>query len=574
MIRRISVLFFLFTVLALRVSAQNPYFDWAVQCGNTASDKTLDIATDASGNVYACGYFNNNGTFGNIQLSPNAVSKEAFVTRLDSNGNFIWAISGGGYFDDRTLGLTTDPLGNIIATGTYWSNAQFGSYSLQGSADHPFVIKLDPNGNYIWAITGGSSGDDHGFDVACDQQGDIFLTGFLSNHYWSGNGTAVFGNLPTFTVYDSIAFVARISSGGTWQWVKTFGGTDVERDNDIVLDAAGNIYIAGGFYGTKTFGDTTITSVNNSRDIFVIKYDPGGNFKWVKVAGDSLDDRANGITIDAQQHLYITGEFRDRFAFGSDTINNYGGPSGRDIFVAMMDTAGNWHWAQRAGSTGGSDAGRGITVNHRGNIFVTGQCKGNVHFGNDTTFDTGADSIQVFVAAMDTLGDWKWAMQGGGLAEDRGYSIAVDSSCRIYACGFFDIPSAQFDTHSLVSYGKKDGFMLRVNDGCFEYDSVPVPPLPDSLPDCNVFVPNVFTPNADAVNDLLIIHDQSCFTEIDWKIYNRWGEQLIRLTDPAQGWDGRTQSGAVVSEGTYYYVITGKLVNGEPVTLKGFVTLF
>jgi gliding motility-associated-like protein len=561
------ILSFLFPTLG---KTQTPTFDWAVQCGNTSADKTLDVATDVNGNLYACGFFNGNGTFGNIQLTPNSGNKDAFVARLDSSGNFLWAISANSGLDDRTLGLCTDHDGNVIATGTYWANITFGTTTLTGSADHPFVIKLDPMGNYIWAIQGGSSGDDHGFDVAVDPQNDIMITGYMSDHYWWAANTGVFGNIPPFPVIDSVAFVAKISSGGTWMWVETFGGTDVERDNDLVVDAAGNVYVAGGFYGTKTFGNTTLTSINGSRDIFVVKYDNAGNFQWVVTTGDSLDDRANGICIDAQQHMYITGEFRDKVPFGSDTLNNHGGPSGRDIFVAMMDTSGNWHWAKRAGSNGGGDVGRAITVNHLGNIFVTGQCKGTVHFGNDTTFATGADSIQVFVAGMDTLGDWKWAMQGGGPLEDRGYGIAVDSSCRLYACGYFDIPSASFFPHSLSAYGRKDGFILRVNNGCFDYNQVPPP---DSIPFCDVYLPNVFTPNADMRNDELMMHDPQCIQQMTWTIYNRWGERVTSIADPNKAWDGKDQSGNPVSDGTYYYVLTGAYTNGEPINLTGFFTI-
>lgn len=558
---------FLLTLISF-ANAQ-PTINWAAHCGNSGSDKSLDVSLDQAGNLYTCGYYNNDGYFGSIYLNPGMSSKEAFITRLDANGNFIWAVSGGGYFDDRTLGLCNDPQGNVIATGTYWSNSTFGPFSLNGSADHVFVVKIDPNGNFLWATTGGSSGDDHGYDLVTDPQGNIFITGYLSNHYGPTPGTATFGTLPTFTVFDSIAFVARMSPSGVWQWVKTFGGTDVERDNDIALDSLGNVYVAGGFYGTKSFGPVSLTSTNNSRDIFVIKYDANGNFVWVTTAGDTLDDRANGITIDHEQHLYITGEFRDHVIFGDDTLNNYGGPSGRDIFVGRMDLNGNWLWAKRAGSTNGSDAGRAITVNRNGNIFVTGQCKGLVKFGNDTVFHTGSDSIQAFVAAIDSLGDWKWAMHCGGPLEDRGYGIEADSACKLYFCGYYDTPGGQFGSQSLTTYGRKDGFMARIDGGCFTYAA------PDAIEDavadeCAPFLPSVFSPGGSGCISVL---DGWCVESMKCVIFNSWGQTVYQTKDPLFCWDGRATNGNVLATGMYYYVYEGTLESGKNIVRKGKIAV-
>ncbi len=562
---------FLFALISFS-NAQNPTINWVTHCGNSGSDKSLDIALDQSGNIFTSGYYNNDAYFGSIYLNPATAGKDAFVSKQDAAGNFIWAVPGGGYNDDRALGLCTDPQGNIIATGTYWSQITFGQFTLSGNADHSFVVKIDPNGNFIWAITGGSTGDDHCYDAVTDAQGNIFVTGFLSNHYGPVPGTAVFGNLPPININDSIAYVARISPAGVWQWVRTFGGTDVERDNDIVLDSAGNVYIAGGFYGVKPFGNFAVASTNNSRDIFVMKYDANGNFQWVTTTGSALDDRANGIAIDNQQHLYLTGEFRDHVMFGADTLNNYGGPSGRDIFVARMDLDGNWLWAKRAGSTSGGDAGRALTVNDDGNIFVTGQCRGLVKFGNDTTLQTGTDSIQAFVAAIDSLGDWKWAMQAGSPLEDRGYGVAVDDSCRLYFCGYFDLPSAQFGPQNITSYGRKDGFMARIDGGCFVYE------IPDAIEDhtqaeCNPTLPNVFTPNADHVNDCISVSDAWCIESMRCLFYNRWGQIVYQTTDPGFCWNGNDKDGNILQQGTYFYAYEGKLDNGKTVLRKGTITL-
>jgi gliding motility-associated-like protein len=88
----------------------------------------------------------------------------------------------------------------------------------------------------------------------------------------------------------------------------------------------------------------------------------------------------------------------------------------------------------------------------------------------------------------------------------------------------------------------------------------------------SIKVPNVFTPNGDGSNDVFLISSQG-ITQMDVKIYDRWGVQLADLSDPAQNWDGRTKTGTVVVNGTYYYVLSAKGQDGQSYNLKGFFML-
>lgn len=98
-------------------------------------------------------------------------------------------------------------------------------------------------------------------------------------------------------------------------------------------------------------------------------------------------------------------------------------------------------------------------------------------------------------------------------------------------------------------------------------------------------VPNVITPNGDGINDMFPIDPvQNNFFPFDIRniydfngeIYNRWGQRVYQWTQPLAGWDGRSTSGLNLNNGTYYFVITAKGVDGDSVTdyeFKGAVTL-
>jgi gliding motility-associated-like protein len=98
-------------------------------------------------------------------------------------------------------------------------------------------------------------------------------------------------------------------------------------------------------------------------------------------------------------------------------------------------------------------------------------------------------------------------------------------------------------------------------------------------------IPNVITPNGDGINDMFPIDPvQNNFFPFDIRniydfsgeIYNRWGQRVYKWNQPLAGWDGRTTSGLELNNGTYYFVITAKGVDGDSVTdyeFKGAVTL-
>ena len=568
------LLVLLFTVIGIQTNAQT--FDWLISGGGPLSDKATSIAVDANGNTFITGYFNEEATFGPFYLPMiDLHSKEVFVAKIDPAGNYLWVKRGSNHYDDRGLGLCLDPAGNVYVTGTCWGGLIFGTlnvYNATSYTDQIYVLKLDTDGNEIWLKNAGVDeagfpyNDDHGFDLVSDSDGDILVTGFISNN----DATDHFANFDAISIpvqaMDSIAFIAKLSNDGVWQWVKTNDGVDGYRDNRITVDDEKNIYVVGGFQGTKIFGTTTLTSAGLS-DVYIVKYDTDGNFMYAKNAGSPLDDRANDVAFDYENNLYITGEFKGNAVFGTDTINNNGSDEDRDIFVARISKDGIWDWVKKAGSNSGGDRGNGIVVNHTGNIFVTGQFKDKAKFGGTLEVDGGADSVQVFIAAIDSLGKWRWVIQGGGIDSDRGNGITCDEDCQVYATGYY-ASTIFFDTNTITSTGKKDMFILKMKKTCFGYDLEE----PDQIVDD--FSPvNVFSPNGDGINDQLIFFkNYQPVGKIN--ILNRWGNVVYESSDLSKSWDGKDQQNAMSSDGVYFYSLEYTSTNGELKKHSGFITLF
>ena len=72
---------------------------------------------------------------------------------------------------------------------------------------------------------------------------------------------------------------------------------------------------------------------------------------------------------------------------------------------------------------------------------------------------------------------------------------------------------------------------------------------------CNIFIPNVYTPNADGVNDNFEIVGIEYFPDNELLIFNRWGKELLQFKGYKNEWDGRDASGDRVADGVYYYLL-------------------
>lgn len=555
--KTISRTLFLCLFVLISLQSQSQAWDWIATAGGDGSDKALDIDIDKYGNSYICGYYNSgtssdDPSFGIIN-PPLDFGKEGYVAKIDSLGNWQWVRAAMGGWDERVLGLCVDKVNDFVyVTGTCWGYTDFGSCvgaSFPGGGDNIFIGKFDLNGTCQWLIGAGGSYDDHGYDLVTDKLGNIYLTGLIGKY---STPTATFGTISVPNPgTDSLGFVAKLSPAGVFQWVKTFEATDGERDNRIAIDTTGNLYVTGGFKGTGTFGSITATSFGG-RDIFVLKYDSSGNQLWLKTAGGILDDRGNSVAVDIEQDVYITGEFRDKVLFGPDTVNNNGGPSGRDIFVAKLTKEGDWVWGKKAGSNAGSDRGNRIAANKQDLLFVTGQFRGDGSFGAADTLWNPSDSVQIFVAAIDTAGKWQWAIQAGSTIEDRGNGIVVDDNCSIYTTGYYEL-TASFGSTNITSTGKKEIYVAKIPSACI-YSTVGVSE--------NSHFENVrFYPNPS--NGNVTVEFGKVYDDLTIQIHNIVGQTI--QTKRYQSTD-RADITIEQANGIYFVHLISK--DGESVVLK------
>jgi len=187
------------------------------------------------------------------------------------NINFIKSYGNNGYDYGRDIKQDVDT--GYIATG---SSSSFTS----GNAD-AFLLKVDSLGNFKWSYDYGGSGADWGESVVVTLDSSYAIGGY-TNSYGAGG----------FDFY-----LVRTNNVGVPLWEKTYGGSDWERAHDMVQLADSGFVLVGETY---SFG-------NGNMDVYMVRTDKNGDTLWTKTYGGTEDDYANAILLDGDSLIVVGG---------------------------------------------------------------------------------------------------------------------------------------------------------------------------------------------------------------------------------------------------------------------------
>ncbi|GAB4149967.1 MAG: hypothetical protein Fur0041_22860 [Bacteroidia bacterium] len=239
-------------------------FVYAYNVGCVLSDIGYGIHVSQSGEVYVAGLygcpvdFDPTAGFDTINSIGNW---DGFLMKLDTAGNYSWAVGIGGSGDDRFMGVTTDAAGYVYATGHYTGVVDFDPSVAVHNLVAPsgqrgsFILKLDNQGNYIWAkgMTGIGGGERAGAYLATDNQMNVYLTGYFTETV-DFNPSLLAADTFNLTApgpwNNTNSYFMKVDSSGQFQWAYTTGTTGVDRGKCIQVDGAYNIYFCGYYTGT------------------------------------------------------------------------------------------------------------------------------------------------------------------------------------------------------------------------------------------------------------------------------------------------------------------------------------
>ncbi|WP_413429504.1 VCBS domain-containing protein [Synechococcus sp. Cu2B8-bc1011] len=425
---------------------------WVTQAGGTANDEGRSITALADGSSLITGSFQGSASFGDTTLTS-AGNNDVFVAKLNADGNYAWATQAGGTSNDEGFGITALADGSSLITGYFQGSASFGDTTLTstGSAD-VFIAKLNADGSYAWVSQAGGAFSNNVRSITALADGSSLITGYFL-------GSASFGVTTLTSAGSNDVFVAKLNADGSYAWATRAGGSSTDFDLAVAESITGltdrSSLITGRFFGSASFGDTTLTSTG-SADVFIAKLNADGSYAWATQAGGTSNDEGRSITALADGSSLITGYFQGSANFGDTTLTSTGS---NDVFIAKLNADGSYAWATQAGGTSG-DYGTSITALADGSSLITGRFSGSASFGETTL--TSAGSFDVFIAKLNADGSYAWATQAGGQASDYGFGITALADGSSLITGRFE-GSASFGETTLTSTGGVDVFVAKLN---------------------------------------------------------------------------------------------------------------
>lgn len=287
------ILIVAFTAIMSQLSQAQDYLNWAITLGDVTNDVVDRMVMDANENTYIIGEL-----LGTFDMDPNPGStvnvrpsgaKGAFLAKFDKTGALQWAIS---LNVESVEDLTLNGSGSVLVLGTYINTATFG-------------------------------------------------------------GTTTITNTRTTVPTGTSTFIASFdTANGSFQGTGNIEGT-VGQIPYRITSENNNIIVTGIFFGTVDFDFTAatadFTSIGNSADIFIAKYDSQGAFSWAKTIptntnGSSIDD----VKVDGNDNVYIAGRMVEPLDFQNGTNLNGNIDSRKSAFIAKYTSAGTYEWHRRA----------------------------------------------------------------------------------------------------------------------------------------------------------------------------------------------------------------------------------
>jgi hypothetical protein len=294
----------------------------------------------------------------------------------------------------------------------------------------PVAVSCNPRapGATVHSLSFAKLGDQQQYGVAIDLSGNAILAGTTRDpisgaysmevHAVTAAGTILWSHtqaLPgwsrTTVTTDAASNVLvannqgllKLDPSGNKLWWRTAPSGWV--DARVAVDAAGNVFYGGGFYGTFDFGLGPVTSAG-AQDIYLAKLDPTGKLLWNKRFGGNDAQVLEGIAVDPAGNVALTGSFRKSLTFGGPTLSS----AVYSAFLAELDTDGAHRWSK---AFVGTDLvlARGIGVDATGDLVIAGILNGTADF--DGGLLSSAGSNDVFVARFDDLGTHLWSRRFG-----------------------------------------------------------------------------------------------------------------------------------------------------------------
>jgi hypothetical protein len=485
--------FFFATALGYNAKAQE--LDWVISMGGSGAEVISRSTTDNLGNIYSTGRYNGQDSdfdpgsesfLMSSIVSPldewgwPVISHDIFISKVSSDGSFIWAKSIGGKYDDVSTCLTIDDEGDLIVAGIYQDTIDVNPgpddflLAAQTNKD-AFVLKLNAEGNFAWAKSFYASSGIRFNTILNLESGDLLLAGYFSG----------------FFTIDVNGIAQSYSSGGNRDGLilvlNNFGdvischvisGDDDVNIRKVIKNTQNQLLFIGNFRGTADFDFSESEQFDNTNFQeagFILKTDSDFSLIWNRVfKGYGFLNFAD-FCIDTDGNLYSIGYFKGIIDFdpnpNEEHIISYPPADENRSFVSKLNDSGDFVWAFSLGEGGSQSLGRNIFLDYEGNLIISGEFSGQIDFnpgsGVSLMHSVGiSGGSNAFILKITNSANFVWSkkISGSSAISLAGMHASIDNGLLLSGSFVglynFNHPNYEFQT----AIGSSDIFILKLSD--------------------------------------------------------------------------------------------------------------
>ena len=398
-----TILLFLLLITSF-LYAQAPTITWAKNFGGARSDFGRSVVvTDDNKYVVAGGILSKeNDTI----IRPTGL--DAWVVKLDANGNMLWQKTYGGTGDDSATKIVQTADKGFIIVGESRSNT--GDFITNKGNFDAWVFKIDSLGNLEWQKTFGGSDDDYTSSVIQTKFGEYII---------NATSRSKDGDFPENNGEEDV-WILKLNSRGNLIWKKHLGGNSNDFNRDIVnVDDLSYLVI-----GTTRSEDG---DMNNFKGNFIFKIDSSGKMLWKKSHGNLYNDAS-----------YFNGYYSAAITKNKDIIViGYvwiflGVPNRHDLHdfhISKLDSDGNYIWSKLYGGSD-ADIARSIQISPKGDLIILGDTN-----SKDYDIEGSHGKTDMWLLKTDSIGELIYKMCLGGTSWDYSKQCAITKDNSIIIVG-------------------------------------------------------------------------------------------------------------------------------------------
>lgn len=375
------------------------------------------------------------GNVNDIKMQFNGASN----TSLNERGNILIKAAYGNIEEQIPYSYQLPSKGSVRKSVDAAFNIQNPTFNIYGIS----VKDYNPNQTLVidpapWSTYFGGSGDEYGYGICRDGNGNIYGTGITV----SSAGVATTGAYQTTFGGGTLdAYIVKYNGAGNLKWATYFGGTLADLSYAITPDTFANLLIAG--YTLSTTGIATTgahqTALAGLQDCFLAKFDSAGARIWGTYYGGSAGNEViYGLTADSGS-IYAGGYTNTQVASVMTTSGAYQttyGAGAYDGFLVRFSAAGVRQWGTYYGGSG-DDRIIWVSKDKNGDLLFSGQTTSTTTMTTSGAYQSSLGGlIDGFMGKFTTLGTRLWGSYYGGTANDVAFGILGDVNGAILVGGY------------------------------------------------------------------------------------------------------------------------------------------